>query len=275
VKYWELIRQKLSKRRLKVWLQFIAFILIAFGVFAFWYGYSAFIQKPLANVDRSDLAALGNFLQGAVASVWSLAAFLFILVAFLGQQEELEHSRNQAAIQEKIAAQQRFENSFFSLLRLHRTIVDRVNAVRRRDNQPVGGSEAFGILCNDLGTAWLSAGNGHVNALDRIDKAYISFYQYSEPEIGHYFRTLYHIVRFVDQSSMSDQEKRDYEKFLRAQISSFELLLLFYNGLSSFGRRKFKPLIEKYALLEQVPKSRLLDPNHKELYEPEAFQDRT
>jgi hypothetical protein len=57
------------------------------------YGYSAFIGTKLpTNIDRSDLAAFGNFLQGAVVSVWSLAAFLFIYVAFLGQQEELEQT---------------------------------------------------------------------------------------------------------------------------------------------------------------------------------------
>jgi hypothetical protein len=110
--------------------------------------------------------------------------------------------------------------------------------------------------------------------LEKTQAAYASFYQSHESEIGHYFRTLYHIVRFVDQSGMSDEEKREYEKFLRAQLSSSELLLLFYNGLSIYGYSKFKPLIEKYALLEQVPESLLLDSNHRNLYEPTAFQDR-
>jgi len=252
----------------------VAFLLIAFGLLAFAYGYVAFIgRKPLTNVDKADLAAFGNFLQGAVASVWSLAAFLFIYVAFLGQQEELGESRTHAATQEKIASQQRFENSFFNLLRLHRTIVDRVNATRPNDPVRVGGSEAFGILYNDLNREWLSLGS-YANELERIQKAYANFYRYAESEIGHYFRTLYHIVRFVDRSSITDEEKQDYEKFLRAQLSSIELLLLFYNGLSTYGWHRFKPLIEKYALLEQVPKSRLFDPNQEQLYEQTAFHER-
>src|SRR5258707_391130 len=83
----------------------LAWVLVAFGTVAALYGYLAFIGKkpPWANIDKGVLAAYGNFLQGAVASVWSLAAFLFIYVAFLGQKEELEHSRNQAATQEKTA----------------------------------------------------------------------------------------------------------------------------------------------------------------------------
>jgi len=150
VKYWELIRQKFRQRGWKSWLLVIAFVLIAFGLGAALYGYSAFIgEQPLTNIDRSDLAGFGNFLQGAVASVWSLAAFLFIFLAFLGQQEELEHGRNQAATQERIAAQQRFENSFFNLLRLHRTILDRVNATQH-DSQRVGGCEAFRVIYNTL-----------------------------------------------------------------------------------------------------------------------------
>src|SRR5436309_12335459 len=85
----------------------LAWLLIIFGIVAALYGYSAFIgKKSLVDIDRNLLAAFGNYLQGAVASVWSLAAFLFIFVAFLGQQEEMQHSRTEAATQQKIAAQQ-------------------------------------------------------------------------------------------------------------------------------------------------------------------------
>ena len=260
-----------SKRQ--IFIIRLAWGLVAFGAVAALYGYSAFIGMKLpTNIDRNDLAAFGNFLQGAVASVWSLAAFLFIYVAFLGQQEELEHSRNEAATQEKTAAQQRFENSFFNLLRLHRSILDRVNAVAH-DNRRVGGCEAFRVIYSRLQQEWQNLGPAGGD-LEKIQTTYANFYRVYESEIGHYFRTLYHIVRFVDESPMTDREKYDYEKFLRAQLSSMELQLLFYNGLSTSGYQKFKPLIEKYALLEQVPKSLLLDSNHVNLYEPTAFQDR-
>src|SRR5437763_11034680 len=110
------------RRRIAV-LTKIAWLLIGLGTFAFAYGYLAFIGKTSpTHVDRNDLALFGNFLQGAVASVWSLAAFIFIYVAFLGQQQQLEETREQLTKQDVVARQQRFENSFFALLRLHHNL---------------------------------------------------------------------------------------------------------------------------------------------------------
>jgi hypothetical protein len=61
---------------------------------------------------------------------------------------------------------------------------------------------------------------------------------------------------------------------LRAQLSSEEQLLLFYNGLSDYGRRRFKQLIETYSLLEQLDDSQLLSEAHKQYYNPSAWTDR-
>ena len=82
-------------------------------------------------------------------------------------------------------------------------------------------------------------------------------------------------MRFVDEAELDKEYKLEYQKFVRAQLSSVELNLLFYNALSSFGRERFKPLIEKYALLEQVPKKELLSSKHIDMdeYERSAFHD--
>ena len=76
--------------------------------------------------------------------------------------------------------------------------------------------------------------------------------------------------KFVDNSSI--ENKRLYTNLIRAQLSSFELALLFYNSLSDMGREKFKPLIEKYSLLKTVPKKALIHaPDEFPLYELSAF----
>ncbi|EJL6503477.1 hypothetical protein NMS26_003476, partial [Vibrio cholerae] len=40
--------------------------------------------------------------------------------------------------------------------------------------------------------------------------------------------------------------------FIRAQLSDYELILLFNNGLSIHSKDKMKPLIEKYELFEHL-----------------------
>jgi hypothetical protein len=259
-------------RKTVFWINFARF-LIGLGILAVAYGYLAFVspKSPWA-VDKNDLALFGNFLQGAVASVWSLAAFVFIYVAFLGQQEDLNETRKRAAIQEKTATLQRFENSVFSLLRLHRSIVDRVNAHSERG--PIGGTDAFVTWYKVLGKCWdIVASDIAATDVEKVQRAYSLFYQDAQSELGHYFRSFYHIVRYVDMAELTDSEKRRYQRIVRAQLSSVELKLLFYNGLSTFGDKRFKPLIEKYALLKQIPKAELLSPKHAELYQASAFQN--
>jgi hypothetical protein len=58
---------------------------------------------------------------------------------------------------------------------------------------------------------------------------------------------------------------------VRAQLSAYELLLLFYNSITSFGKEKFKPLIEEFHLLKTVPKNLLIDSTHKNFYNETAF----
>ena len=62
-----------------------------------------------------------------------------------------------------------------------------------------------------------------------------------------------------------------YTNLIRAQLSSYELALLFYNCLGDIGREKFKSLVEEYALLQNMPDEILLDVSHKELYDERAF----
>jgi hypothetical protein len=99
-------------------------------------------------------------------------------------------------------------------------------------------------------------------------------YQLYEPELGPYFRTLYHVFKYVHgRTFLSDQEKIDYANIARAQLSRFELGLLFYNCLTDYGAG-FKPLIERYGLLKHVNRADLADLTHKTnpaLYQPAAF----
>ena len=55
---------------------------------------------------------------------------------------------------------------------------------------------------------------------------------------------------------------------VRAQLSKYELLLLYYNCLSDVGE-KFRPLVERYDLLKMVNTTELLDEAHMGRYRPE------
>jgi len=94
-------------------------------------------------------------------------------------------------------------------------------------------------------------------------EAFSTFYDSRQSNVDHYFRTLYHIVRFVDSSEVED--KSVYINFLKAQLSSLELKLLFYNCLGEMGSTKFKTLIQKHGLLDNLRKEILIDHDHLKL----------
>ena len=109
------------------------------------------------------------------------------------------------------------------------------------------------------------------------DEAYEKLFRERQDPLSHYFRNLYHIIKFIDKSNESSKDKDFYAHLVRAQLSSHEHLLLFYDGSSRYGRKKFQPLIEKYALLENMPVDDLISRRlellveEKEIYKSEAY----
>jgi len=89
--------------------------------------------------------------------------------------------------------------------------------------------------------------------------------------LGSYFRSLYRLIKFIDESNNTHEEKYQYTSFVRAQLTDIELLWLFYNCTVGYGEEKFKPLVERYALLSNMPTGRLIDEKHKTWISKSAF----
>ncbi|MCM1142135.1 MAG: putative phage abortive infection protein, partial [Muribaculum sp.] len=76
----------------------------------------------------------------------------------------------------------------------------------------------------------------------------------------HYFRHLYRILKFVAESPLINKEEDRYEYacMVRATLSRYELIWLYYNALSCYGRDKFKPLIERFTILKNLREEMLV-----------------
>ncbi|HWY11802.1 MAG TPA: putative phage abortive infection protein, partial [Bacteroidia bacterium] len=100
-------------------------------------------------------------------------------------------------------------------------------------------------------------------------EAYSKFYDKNKADMSHYFRTLYHLIKFIDNSDI--QNKKQYTSIVRAQLSSYEQVLLFYNCLHENGIEKFKPLIERYSIFKNIDGSLILNKNLKAEYLGTAY----
>jgi len=76
-------------------------------------------------------------------------------------------------------------------------------------------------------------------------------------KLGHYFRHLYHTVKFIatqDDEFLSEAEKQEYAKTVRAQLSDYEQLILFYNINSAFGNAWITDgFIRRFRMIKNLP----------------------
>ncbi len=82
-------------------------------------------------------------------------------------------------------------------------------------------------------------------------------FQGHQSRLGHYFRNLYQIVKFVHfQKILSDSEKYDYVRSIRTQLSNHEQAFLLLNIISDLGhswRESDKDFLKKYKLIRNIP----------------------
>lgn len=180
---------------------------------------------------------------------------------------------------------QKFENTFFNLLSLHHQIVDGIDEIEAKETSKGGrdllkerSSFVAHVNRNENKTVEhvIIKGrdvfkNSYQYLMNRIERKsetdfldnYMVVYSSVQTDFGHYFRNLYRIIKFIDETKFMEDETKNfqnqykYTSMVRAQLSDYELLWLFYNCLSSNGKEKFKPYIEKFALFKNLPKEKV------------------
>lgn len=254
----------------RLWLGFPAIFLI-------WLAY-AYWQAPLANDSPFD----------RLNTLFSGFAFWGLIYAILLQKSELElqrkeleltrcevrGQREQLETQNITLKQQSFENTFFSLVNLLTNLVNsmEIQYSSLGDQITLKGRDCLAYFYKEFQRQYqlIKKMQPDLNLSDLCNVTYAGFTRHRQSDVGHYFRTLYNVIKFIATSDI--EPKQVYINIVRAQLSSSELCILFYNCLNSFGNQKFKPLVEDFGLLENINLENLIDQTHKGLYEESAFK---
>lgn len=242
---------------------------------------------PRFTGSKDDLEKLGTFLAGTTGVLWALAGLTLVYVAFLGQQVQVLHQKEDLRLTREAFKQQqaemqlqtvefenqRFDNTFFALLGSHQDLV-------KHSEIDVGhgtktGAEAFAALLARIGERYREARarDRDTPSLDVAKRLYLEEFRNFEGTLGPYFHSLYHVLKFVDDRPLPvdrADERRRYTNFVRARLSFGELIILFYSGVSEQGAG-MRSLIERHALLKHLAPDRLLDPEHQSAYRPGAY----
>jgi len=204
---------------------------------------------------------------GAINALFSGLALAGVVLAIFMQRHELQLQRRELDETQELMEQQKFESMFFQMLRLHGDVVD---SMYSRHLGNAKGREALWVFEKFFTDIVRKTSIPPDDEIARTAKLLFDHHR-AQLDVGHYFRNMYQIVKFIDDRDDTVAKQR-YANIVRAQMTHSEQVLLLYNCLSTYGNEKFKPLVNKYSLLEGVRP----DPAHdklRHLYDERAFDE--
>ncbi len=222
-----------------------------------------------STIDSEKFGTFGDFFGGVLGSFWALCGVGLFYVAlkeqrkdfktneealiaqiealnlqtkeFEAQRDELQLTRNIFIEQARTLGQQRLETTYFSLLNLYNTMIADLNAESE-------GCGYFKQIKHELFDASFE-NKKPIENHNQAKEIYLTIFYNHKDELAQYFRLVYRIIKFIDDSTISEKEKFRYIKILRSQLSEYEMVALNYNSLTDYGKKSYQ-LILKYNLLK-------------------------
>nr|WP_216294444.1 putative phage abortive infection protein [Delftia acidovorans]MCA1069357.1 hypothetical protein [Delftia acidovorans] len=242
--------------------------------------------------EKTLFGIFGDTVGGTLNPLLTFFSFTAILFTIWFQKEELRatreelsraanaHEKNLEKIEAQIKAQEitKFENTFFSFLAHHNTIVAQLT-----ENPPPLTTHGAGNYQRakkepsliDATYAIVFEGNkSFTQARDHL--------VLHEVAVDHYFRLVYQILKFIDRNYPAEkntsknfsQNQKKYSGILRSSINHKILELIAINAASDQSTPSYdgyKELIEKSSFLEHLKFNRSIISETIKIYDKRAF----
>lgn len=252
----------------------LAVVILLIVALVYWINFASYTISK----NTSDWGQFGAYIGGVAGVFLTLLTIILLIITLYSQNKNATISQ--------------FESSFFELLRLHKEITDRIGGtVDIPIKYESGGDEFTGLtyfekLSKEIqktfdnnadyilkkhydDTNYKHILEDKTQMQKTIDSFYNELYQGRESELGHYFRSLYHLIKFVNDSQIGN--KKRYIELIQAYLTDSELHCTFYNGVAIYGRERLKPLLDDYSFLENIkPKGEIFEKQF-EMFYPKTF----
>ena len=236
-----------------------------------------FYKYPISD-NIGDWGTFGDYIGGILNPIVGLATVLLVIISITTQQKELRASLQEMKSANEATARMSFEQSLFAWLENYHLQIKEIELdtykgrmvmqnLYKQELSPLrtvafGGShlnipvtidsdgsanEAY-IIINVPGKVGLKQ-MGERQFFAVID--YQKLYAIHKSDFDAPFRTLYRLMRWVDESPMTTGQKWHYCALIRSQLSWAELVFLYYNGLIREGE-KLSKYANKYALFDNL-----------------------
>lgn len=195
------------------------------------------------------------YIGGIVSGIFAFGAFIVAFISNNNQRRTSDLQRfestffNMLAQQQQITSELSFSYSYKDTI-LEEAATETYTRLQKEVivNKEVKGRELFYFL--------FATNTKYLHGMKLfLDNRGMEAYEESiyPTYFDHYFRHLYTIIKFVHETKiLSHEDKYKYTSMVRATLSRYELIWLYYNSLSEYGKYKFKDMIEDYALLKNI-----------------------
>jgi len=239
--------------------------LAVLGVLAIWAGYYYFLYQGLALPLDSD-GQMKGVRSGTFGDAFGVVNALFSALAFTGVMLTLYFQRLDIKDSRAETLRQQVESQFYSMLTLQQQVITGfdLHSVRLQGPVTYEGRDCF--------RRWHMKMRGHYQALggsdyatdvvrdmELVKSAYARVLNDHLGDLGLYFRSLYAVFRFLENSNHSD--KKSLGLVVRSLLSDYELVFLFYNCFSKKGR-SFTKFANEYALFDNLDVELLFNKRH-------------
>lgn len=186
------------------------------------------VIKPDTALDMPSIGQIGDFVGGFTGTIFSIIGILLLFETLALQRIESSESK-------EVFIKQQFDNTFFELLKLHK---ENLQSFQTYDLYGVEkrGRDFFAHQKEFLQNVFVPLKNISKNrklAVEEFQKIYVKY----EDSFSIYFKTLYQLYSFIENSKIKGVDQAVYSKILRAQISDAELFFIRYNAMTEVGQQ--------------------------------------
>jgi len=254
------------------WKSFIWFLVIALLICCL-----PWLFAKHSWIDFSTTGEIGDTIGGIMGPFIAIAAAGLTFIAFWVQYKANIQQRHDIAIE-------RFESNLFEMIHIQQEITNGLVIEHCNNGSSVmdvkHGREVFPSLYEKMKDRYAYSGGEEINTFKRIlllDEKY-KFNLVAVRQLwflDHYFRHLYRIFKYIDNAEVefdSKMKKQEYAAIVRATLSPYELVMLYYIG---YSHPRMKVLIEKYALLNNLRPILLADVSEGQLVAKKMYKGYT
>lgn len=248
------------------WMRWIvagSIVVAVILLFLFLWGQTYDINLP---INTSIFGTYGDFIGGVIGTVVALYS-VYLLIKTFDNQADINNDiskTNKSIIDANKKAEAAREREYYQTeLQLFdgkfRTFWDAYkDAMGNYSIDKLSGRSAFEKIITKFLNYQFDNNNEYKRRNRSAVDEYLQLYAENHIVMSVHLRMLYLLVSLISDSSLEEEDKVEYAKLVRGQMSSMEMLMVRYNCLSEYGR-KMRRYCNQYNLIKHLPVMSLLE----------------